>query len=491
MKVLLLIPPEIPRHPIPYLGILYIASALRKSNILVKILDCRLSDLENDVEKFVVDKSINILPNYEKLARAILNCEFDVVGITATTPTIIYAHNLAKIIKKKFPEKKIIIGGVHASALPVKTLEQFPYFDIVVKGEGEDTIVKLVQELQKFNFDLSKVDNIVFRQNGKILETKFSSFPNVNELPFPAKDIAPMDKYQRYLDKSLYLGKNINAYGMMITSRGCPALCTYCASYIVHERKFRARRPEEVFSEIEFLYDKYAVKRLVFWDDNFTWINKRAIDICNLIIKNNLNLIFSCFARVNTINFELLQKMKEAGCVSITYGLETGSERVLKDLKKGSTLEEAINAVKLTRKAGISAASGFMLGNPTDDIKSIKETIYFAKKLIYYGLDSAGFFITVPYPGTEMYSKEYEKIKNFNWDSYSHTGMNVSSSMLSPNNITTKELLFWQKKAYKIFNRNLILRELMKKNFSPLKKAIIIKFKKFWNLAKNLFKINA
>lgn len=320
-----------------------------------------------------------------------------VLGITATTSTYMSGLKAAKLGKEI--GCFTVMGGPHASAIPEQTLNEGRYLDAVCSGEGEYTMLKMIECLEGEKA-LESVEGLSFRKGRKIIHNHpRMPIKNLDEMPFPARDMLPMNQTSRTLWG--------HPAGHIFSARGCPNKCTFCASHTVFGSTIRFRSPRNVLKEIEEMVEKFGIKQLAFSDDTFTALPKRVYDICNGIIESGWDLKWVCQARVNTVDYRLLRKMRDAGCVQIDYGVESGDPDVLREMKKNITHEQVKRAVRMTRSLGIKAFAYYIIGTPYDNLETIKRTIRFARRL---GSDRSYFNILVPYPGTEIYNRaKYEK----------------------------------------------------------------------------------
>jgi len=374
MKVLLINPPGKTSFITPPLGLMSLAASLENAGHSPKIFDYLVEDFNQD----------SLFKNIQKI---------DLIGITAVTPHINSALNLARLIKERFPHKIIVLGGAHASLLPQETIENNPFIDFLIRGEGEIRIIQLIEYLEG-QIKLEELDGIVFKKDKQIINIPPKEFiQNLDDLPRPAYDLISLEKYSSYLQS-----QNQPAT-IMLTSRGCPFNCIYC-SKPVFGSSLRARSSKSILEEIVFLKENYNIKEIFFYDDSFTLDEKRIIELCQLMIENNIKISWKCETRVNLVNQELLDLMKKAGCYMICYGIESGNQKILDVLKKGITLEQTEKAITMTKKAGIKILGYFMIGIPKETEENIQETINFAKKL---NPDYAQFSIATAYPGTELY----------------------------------------------------------------------------------------
>lgn len=390
----------------PPLGIGYLASVLRENGFKVKIID----DL---VEKLSFDELI------KRIKDAII------VGITSTTPTFNAALKYAKKIKEVLPDIFVVLGGVHVTFKPFDALKH-PYVDAVCVGEGEYTMLELAERIEAGK--KPNVKGIIFRDNDKIVDGGRRKFiEDLDSLPFPAFDMMPLDKYT-------ILGRKLEEFPV-ITSRGCPFGCRYCSSSLFMGKKFRARSPSNVVDEIEWLIDEFNAKHVAFGDDTFTLNKKRVIEICNEIKKRGIKIEWSCSSRVDTINGEMLKKMKDAGCSAIYYGVESACPEILKYYSKRIDLKKVERAIKMTKKAGISTICSFIIGAPMERREDMMKTLKFAIKL---NPDYAQFSVLTPYPGTDIYeeAKRDGLLLTENYDEYTAGKPVLKNFYLSPREIT-------------------------------------------------------
>jgi radical SAM superfamily enzyme YgiQ (UPF0313 family) len=360
-------------------GLCYLAASTRKAGYKTEIIDSHAMNIQN-----------------EKLANLIINKKPKYVGISANTLNIYSAADLAKKIKNMSPSIKIIIGGPHITAVPVETLKRFPEIDIGVIGEGEITIVDLLNTIEKKE-GLKKVKGIVYRKNNEIIVTEKREFiKNLDDLPLPAFDLLP-DFKKYYKPPAWSLHQKMSA--LLITSRGCSGQCTFC-DRSVFGNFCRTHSAKYVMKIIRKLYYKHGVRHLRLLEDNLLLFRDKLKGICNAIIKERLNLTWSCNSRADCVNLEILKLMKKAGCWQMAYGIETGEQKILDAEKKKITLNQTEKAVRLTKKAGIRVVGFNMIGHPLETIRSMKKTIDFNERI---GVDDFKTEFLTPFPGTELY----------------------------------------------------------------------------------------
>jgi len=364
-------------------------------------------------------------------------------------------------VKRACPNAVTIMGGPHVTFLPSETLMKCQQLDIVCVGEGERTIRELAQAVEG-KASLSSVRGIVYRSGNRIAETLPQPLiDDLDSLPFPARHLLPMNRYTVLRKKA--------TIGHVITSRGCPFNCIFCASSLLFGRKFRARSPRNVIDEVEEVVSDYNPDTLEFTDDLFTLDHRRVEAICDEMKNRRLDVPWACSSRVDTISRELLLKMREAGCVFIYFGVESGSQRTLNQMRKGITISQIENAVRWAKEIGIEALASFIIGWPGETIDDVENTLEFAKRL---DTDYAQFSFATPYPGTELYNlaKNQKLLLTDNWSEYT-AGRPVIYTGEYPVEDLPKLLLH----AYKSFylTPRMILRNLKKGRVSLLLASIL------------------
>lgn len=419
---------------IPPLNLMYLASSLEEASIPVKIFDDDLYQLGAGTITKIVSK-----------------IDPDVVGITATTATIKNSLNYLEIIKKEFPNILTVIGGPHPTFMPNEVLNE-EYLDLVVMGEGEETLVDVVNHYVKNeNKDFANVKGVVYKDNKRIIATDPRPLiENLDNLPFPARHLVPFKSY-----------KLSNQAGGMITSRGCVFSCNYCSSSLIMGKKFRTRSPGNVVDELEELVYKYGLKDIAFLDDIFMLNKKRAELIANEIKDRNLDVNFVASSRVNMVDKTLLESLKSSGMQTLYCGVESGSQRVLDLMGKGITLEQVNNAFKIAKEVGVDIVGSFILGYPGETVKEMDETIDFSIKL---NPDYSQYSILTPFPGTPIYSmlKEKNLLDTEDWDMYTVLTSVINyeklglSKKLVERKLTKAYLKFYTRPKYILEHRNML-----------------------------------
>jgi anaerobic magnesium-protoporphyrin IX monomethyl ester cyclase len=368
------------QHP-PFtpLGLGYLAAVLEKNKYEVDVIDCQALRLSYDDFKIELSKR-----------------QPDIVGMTSTTLTYKSALRIAKIAKEVHPKCLTVLGGVHVTFWDDKALQECPDLDVVVRKEGENTILELVQKLETGK-SFSGVLGITYRKDGKIVKNADRPYiEDLDSLPFPAHHLWPIERLRKY-------GKVIFP---LMTSRGCVFWCEFCSAVRMFGRRFRMRSPKNVVDELEYLHNTYGADNFTFYDDTFTINQPRTAEICKEIINRKLKIQWDCETRVDMVTKELLLTMREAGCYAIWYGVESGSQRIIDAMGKGFSLKQVMRAFKWAKEAGLMVVAGTILGSPGETKETAWETIKFVERL---NPDDVGFYIATPYPGTPMYDLVKEK----------------------------------------------------------------------------------
>ncbi|MCQ9207390.1 MAG: B12-binding domain-containing radical SAM protein [Omnitrophica bacterium] len=361
MKILLVNPPSkflIDDNVFPTLGLLYLSAYLKRKDYN----DVTLLDLNGN---HVIPEAI----------------EADVVGFYSNTPQFPYVVKLKEVLARINMRRSAIyvIGGPHVSGRPEDAL---PHFDYVISGEGERAFLDLVDSAS------GKTD----MPKGQII--KYQYIEDINTIPFPDRALVDIKSYK-------YLIEGVPAT-TLVTSRGCPFGCAFCANN-AWGKTLRLRDPENVTEEMQILIEQYGFKAFMFFDDTMTVSKKRMEILCNRIKK--LDIIYRCFIRADTVDREILTKMKESGCVEVGMGMESGSQRILDTINKGQSVRQNLNIAKLCKQVGISIKGFFVVGLPGEDRNSVHETIKFIEESKVDDLDITVF---APYPGSRIYEYKHK-----------------------------------------------------------------------------------
>ena len=406
-KVLLFIPPaytfkdNLDINPLPPLGLGYLGAVLENAGIEVKIVDCLMVGWDNRVEVGEDRNTIRVGSFFDQIENIIRDYGPDIVGVNNMfTKQRKNAHKIYGLAKKVDRSIITIAGGAHPTVLPELVLAD-ENVDFVVIGEGESTIIGLVNVIEGKS-NISVLDGVGYKKNEQIKiipKTKFIA--DLDELPFPARHLLNMENY--FGLKASHGSRRKRRFSPIITSRGCPAGCTFCSAHKVWGRKFRRRSPENVVAEMKYIKEKYGVEELMFEDDNVTLNTKRAEKIFDLMIEEKLNFVWDTPNGVAAfaLNENLINKMKESGCYKLNLALESGSQYVLDNIiKKPLKLERAKRLVRHAQKIGLDVGIYLIMGMPGETKEQIWESFYMAKEL---EIIRPFISIATPYPGCELY----------------------------------------------------------------------------------------
>jgi anaerobic magnesium-protoporphyrin IX monomethyl ester cyclase len=419
------------------LGLGYLAAVLENNGYSVDVIDCQVLKL---TQKQLESKLSQLQP--------------DIVGVTSATLTYEPALEIAKITKEVCPNCLTVLGGPHVTVMDEQALKEQPAADIVVRGEGEQTILELANLKSKDDLkNLSEVAGVTLRKNGQIIRTTDRPFiQNIDDIPWPAYRHFQLSDYK--ISGKIYLP--------VITSRGCPFQCTFCLVNRMCGRHFRARSPKNVVDELEWLKDTYEADAFSFYDDTFTVDKKRAKDICHEMKKRNVDLPWDCRTRVDQVTKELLAEMRNANCELIHFGIESGSQKMLDTMKKGTTVEQNEKAIKWAKEVGLSSAISVVIGYPGETPELLMQTIKFIRKT---RPDYVYMCVAIPYPGTELYNL----LKDLGWET-SKEWKNYDEQ--NPTQVFKNQLLSSEKieearkKFYdQFFSPSYILHQSLKKDF--------------------------
>ncbi len=422
---------------------------------------------------------------------------FDLAIVNTTTPTFEFDKKTARIIKDVSPKTRLCAIGTLVTALPEEALADGT-FDYAVRREPEQTVLELVKYLskaqksrgifgsQKQSFcgnksflwkqsfcgnktelkGLKEIKGLSFYWDGQIIHNEPRPFiENLDSLPFPARDI---------FDKKAFIEPKSNEpYTVIRNSRGCPYQCTFCTTGSYYGKKWRTRSVKNILDEIKEVVTVHGIKNIMFLSDTFTANKEKIRELCNGIIQNRQDIKWVCNSRVNTIDLETAKLMKEAGCWLISFGVESGSEKILEGIKKNIQKEDAIKAAEICKEARIKSYMYYILGFPNETKETMQETTDFALKV---DSDYARFFFAVPFPGSELFEecKRAGKLRTGNWSSYNQADCNC----FARNNLSYKEV----KTAIRRANRRFYLRpKYIARKFREMR------LKEFINLSRTAF----
>jgi anaerobic magnesium-protoporphyrin IX monomethyl ester cyclase len=428
-------PVEAPQAIFIPLGISYLAASLEQNGYQVDVIDCQVSK-----------------PTQKDLEAEFKQRQPDVVGVTSATLTYLPAVEIVKTAKQALPNCLTLMGGPHVTVMAEQALSENPAADIIVRGEGEQTMLELARLVSNGNLkNLGEVAGITFRKNGQIIRTPNRPFiQDIDSLPLPA---------HKHFDVSMYriLGKT---YLPIITSRGCPYQCAFCLASEMCGRGFRARSPRKVVDELEWLRDTFGAGAVAFYDDTFTFDVKRAVAICDEMTRRKVGLLWDCRTRVDRVSKELLAKLRRTNCRLIHFGVESGSQKMLDAMKKGTTVEQNATAIKWAKEVGISVAISLVVGYPGETPEMLKQTIDFIRRT---EPDYVYMCEAVPYPGTELYDlvKELSWKMSPDWSQYHEQTQVFKSPLLPLQKIEETKKAFYDH----FFSPSYYLRKSRRRNF--------------------------
>ncbi len=404
--------------PSPGLG--YLAGSLLAAGHGVEIIDCFRDGITNELLGDVLSEK-----------------RPDMVGITVVTSAYPNVIDTCKTIRRHC-NAKIILGGPHPTALPETTLRETGA-DAVIIGEGEMTITELASSK-----DWNKVSGIAYLGRGKkfVLTAPRKMENDLDMLPWPAWHLMGLDKYPE--SPHGILSKNFPV-APIITSRGCPYDCSFCAVNNIWQHKFRRRSPKNVVDEIEYLVKTFGVKEIHVEDDNFTLVREHAEKISQEILDRKLNISWKCpnGVRADRLDFDLLELMKKSGCYLLALGIESGSDEILKRHSKAVNKEKIKETVKMCKKVGIETHGFFIIGLPGETEETLEETIRFSKEL---ELTRASFGIFTPFPGSSLWAELKDEMNEKDWSLFRQ-----STVVRSFCNLSDKELEIARVRAFREF----------------------------------------
>ena len=392
-------------HPsfIP-IGLGYLAAVLEKNQYEVDVIDCQVLKL-----------------SYEEFKEEISKSQPDVVGITSATLTYKSALKIARIVKEVVPNCLIVLGGCHATFWDYEALQECPELDVIVRKEGENTLLELVQRIEAGK-SYCDVLGTTCRKDEEIIRNQDRPYmEDLDSLPFPAHHLWPIERIRKQ-------GK-LAAFPVA-TSRGCVFWCDFCTTVRMAGRKYRKRSPKNVVDELEHLHKTYGAEEFTFYDDVFTGNQSRTQEICDEIINRKLKVKWNCETRVDMVTKELLLKMKEAGCTDIWFGIESGSQRVIDAMRKGISVEQTMRAFKWAKEVGLVTIGFVVVGFPGETKESIWETVKVVKKI---NPNDVVYHVATPYPGTPLADlvKENGWLRVTDFDKYDTATPIFETPMLS------------------------------------------------------------
>lgn len=401
----------------PPLGLGWLAAVLERDAHRVQILDAH-------AERLTVDR----LGGWVRDRRG-----SNLVGITATTPLVANALEIARLVKAELPSATTVLGGVHPTVLPDEVLGE-PAVDLVVRGEGENTLREIAAERP-----WEQIDGLSYRREGQIVHNRDRELiDDLDSLPFPAYHLLPMDKYR----PAAGAARRTPATSMLAT-RGCPGRCTFC--YRQFGPRLRCRSGRRVAEEVKLLQDRWGIKEVCFYDDTFTAVRPEVKAFCRAVEELKLDLTWSCFSRIDTFREDVFRMIKHSGCHQVMFGVETCDRRILNNINKRTDPDRAEGVIRATQKLGIEVRAAFMLGNPGETEQTMEENIRFAIRL---RPELALFNVTTPFPGTEMFrwAEENGYLLTKNWQDY-----DLSTPVLNLPTVSAETVRRYYRRAHRRF----------------------------------------
>lgn len=408
---------------IPNLGLLMLAASARRAGHECLVIDASASAISSDE---FIKRTLEFSP--------------DVAGFTATTLEVLAASILAADLRQLLPDIRIVVGGPHVSAAPEETMLRYPVFDVAAVGEGEETLCELLASFSSGK-EIASVPGIVYRNGLGVCRSPRRPFiEHMDDLPYPAWNL--LDGFPARFSPPAFKARKLPA-ASLVTSRGCPNKCIFC-DRSVFGSSCHGFSAEYVVGMVRELYERYGVREICFEDDTFVTFKKRLVEICNRLIEMKLDISWSCLGRVNQVDSEHLELMKRAGCWQISYGIESGSQKILDLIKKNVSLAQIRRAVDATHKAGILNKGFFIVGHPGETRETLRETIDFALDLPLHDVSAT---MLTPFPGTEL----HERAAEFGTFDADWSRMNLLNAVFVPHGLTENDLVSAQKELLKRF----------------------------------------
>ncbi|MBN1552168.1 cobalamin-dependent protein [bacterium] len=427
-------------------SLVYLAGYLEQQKYIVQIFDGQVEPM-----------------SIQTIQKELMDFKPDFVGITCMTPMVTETHMVAQAVKSYNKNIPVIVGGIHPTVLPDEMIKD-NNIDIVVRGEGELTFSELIEQFMDRKLD--SINGLTFTDGDQIVHTPNRALlDDLDCLPLPARHLVKYDGYHQIPDAVF-----AEPLREILTSRGCPFKCIFCSARLLSGFKYRYHSPERVLEEVDLLVHRYHARQIAVLDDNFVVDRQRTQAICEGLLKKDYHkrLVWTAAARADQVDLELLKLMKKAGFALVSFGVETGSERLLKMIQKNETMEQIEQAVAWSHEAGLKVRGTLILGLPTETLDDSIATINWAKNL---KLDFAKFSLATPYPGTVLFDKALKQgMKVTDWSHFSSmAGFADYDPVYVPEGRDAKELAQLQKRAMREF---------------------YMRPKQIWNLIRNITSFN-
>ncbi|MCW4040819.1 MAG: B12-binding domain-containing radical SAM protein [Candidatus Bathyarchaeota archaeon] len=414
---------QVPTIPMLPLGIAYVAAALEKAHWDVKVVDLT----------FTMENQLDVV----KIKNAITRLQPKIIGLSSFTSTILSIYKIANACKRDRPDIPIVLGGPHATALPNRTLLECPGLDAVIVGEGESSFPQFAEAWVANHppQQLATIPGVVIKDRGQVLgNSKPVYVSDLNTLLFPARHLF---NRAQYADASHYFDAKSPPVTSVITSRGCPHACLYCAR-VSSGYKFRTRSPENIVTELRDLKNQ-GYNEIQIVDDDFTEDRNHVLNLCQCIKNDKLNLQFNLLGglRVDKVDEELLTRIYDVGGYMIHFGAESGDDAVLKYNRKGITAKEIVDAVHLAKKIGFSVIIYIIIGLPGSSLDSEKKTLAMINQCAPDGTRAS---VCTPYPGSPLWEQMKDQLQNITWDRFNES--DISHPAYMTDQVKT-QLQFW------------------------------------------------
>lgn len=401
---------------LPPLGILSIAAYLESKHFNVKVIDIH-------AERMSVESFRSLIRKYQPRY----------AGITVLSSMVVSAHSAAKIVKQESPDCIVVMGGVHAELYPEQTLQD-KAVDLAVRGDGERPLSEIVA-----GTPWEKIDSVSFmKPDGTVHHTPMQTVEtDLDRYPMPAYHLVDFKRY--FPSATSY--RNLPAINIIMT-RGCPGRCAFCNSA---NTALRSKSPQSVFEQIQLLREQYGIKQVQFFDDTFTVNKKGVIELCRLLRENHIDITFSCYIRGDCFNNDIANALKSAGCHQVMVGIETGSERIMKNIRKPISKQRYAEAIRIAQANNIEVRGGFIIGSMGETWETMKESLQFAIDL---DLDFLQLSISTPYPGTELFKQALEegRLKHTEFRKYGQ-----GEPIVQLDDLTESQILEFEKYAFRKF----------------------------------------
>ena len=414
----------------PFWGVL-LAAFIRVNGFCVKMVDVELEP----------EKALEIILREKPRLIAIV---VSGTNPSASTMNMIGVRSLLNEINKIKNNSLIIVAGLHPSALPQRTMVE-EKVDFVCEGEGFVTLLGLLQ-----GDSVHKISGLWYRENGGIHSNPRAELINPDDLPMPAWDLLPMQKYRAHNWHCFGFLDKRTPYGVIYTSLGCPFSCSFCCiNAIFGQHLLRLRSLDKVMEEIDYLVNNFGIRNIKIIDEMFAFKEDRVIDLCDRIINGGYDLNIWAYARVDTISLKMLNKMKKAGINWLGIGFESGSKKIRDQVSKGKFDNEKMKDVaKMIHDAGIYIGGNFIFGLPEDDLITMQETFDLAKEL---NCEYTNFYVTMAYPGSKLYEEAQATGVELPQEWLGYSQLNYETFPLATKNLSNAEVLAFRDYAFNEF----------------------------------------